>query len=218
MRRLIAGGVPLLIIVLLVVAQLVLPGVAAQHVRDRLARSGQVLSVSVSAFPAIELLWHQADSVTVRLGTYRSSSSNLGSNVGQAVDVGTLRASARVLDSGLLTLRHASLTKTGSTLQGSALVSEADLRHSLPVLQSVTPVASGGGELILRGKVNFLGATATVDGVVAARNGAVVVAPNVPFGALATVRVFSNPHVYVQSIAASPAPDGFRVSATGRLR
>ena len=69
MRRtsLIAAGVVVLVVVLLGVAQLVLPGIAASSIRDRLSRSGKVLDVQVSAFPAIELLWHQADRVVVRM-------------------------------------------------------------------------------------------------------------------------------------------------------
>jgi len=39
--------------------------------------------------------------------------------------------------------------------------------------------------------------------------------PSIKF---ATVTVFSNPHVQVQSVDATPAPGGFRVTATGRLR
>jgi len=39
----------------------------------------------------------------------------------------------------------------------------------------------------------------------------------VPFGGLATIKVFSNPHVEVQSVSAAPAPGGFSVTATGRL-
>ena len=47
-----------------------LPGIAAQRLRDRLSRSGRVLEVKVEAFPAIELLWHQADRVVVRMASY----------------------------------------------------------------------------------------------------------------------------------------------------
>lgn len=65
-----------------------LPGVAAQQLRDRLARSGQVLEVKVEAFPAIELLWHQADRVVVRLGRYRATPGHLGSDLAQAGDAG----------------------------------------------------------------------------------------------------------------------------------
>jgi len=74
MRRLIALAIVLgVIVLLLIVAQLVLPGIAAHRLRDRLSKSGQVIDIQVSAFPAIELLWHQADRVVVRLKSYRSN-------------------------------------------------------------------------------------------------------------------------------------------------
>jgi hypothetical protein len=36
-------------------------------------------------------------------------------------------------------------------------------------------------------------------------------------GGLAMVRIFSNPHVAVDSVSAAPAPGGFKVLATGHL-
>jgi len=216
-RRVAAVTLVGVVVVGLVVAQLVLPGLAAQTLRDRLARSGQVLDVSVHAFPAIKLLWHHADRVVVALGRYRSSSSGLGDMLDQTSDVGSLDASVGELDTGLLTLRHATLRKRGSRLTGSAEVTEADLRGALPILQSVTPVASGPGQLTLQGTATLFGVTATVDATVRAQDGSLVVAPNVPFGALATIGVFSNPHVAVQSVGASPTAGGFSVTATGSL-
>jgi hypothetical protein len=217
-RRLAGLAVVLLLIVLFGVAQLVLPGIAAQRLRDRLARSGQVLSVRVEAFPALELLWHQADRVVVRLRRYRSSPQGLAGLLNQAGDVGALTASASELDTGLLTLRNASLVKRGSQLTGSAQVTEADLRAALPVLQSVTPVASSGGTLTLQGTATLLGVTASVQATVSQQDGDLVVTPDVPFGGLATIRVFSDPRLEVQSISAAPTAAGFTVRAAGRLR
>jgi LmeA-like phospholipid-binding len=206
------------IVLILVVAQLVLPGIAAQRLRDRLNHSGKVISVSVSAFPAIELLWHQADTVKIHLAQYRSGTGNLGSQLSQAADVGTLDATADELTAGLLTLRDATLSKRGNTLTGSARVTESDLRASIPILQSVTPLTSGGGQLTLRGTASVLGFSGTVDATVAAQDGKLVVSPDLPFGGLATITVFSNPHVAVQGISAAPTTGGFRVSGTAQLQ
>jgi hypothetical protein len=218
MRRILALGLLGSLIVVLGLAQLLLPGIAAQRLRDRLQRSGQVLQVQVSAFPAIELLWHQADRVVVRMGRYRSSPGHIGGLLDQASSVGSLDASAREVDTGLLTLRDATLRKRGDQLTGSALITEADLRSALPILQSVVPVASGDGELILRGTATLLGVSATVDATVRAQNGQLVVQPDVPFGGLATVTVFADPHLDVESVGASAAPNGFSVFALGQLR
>jgi hypothetical protein len=45
-----------------------------------------------------------------------------------------------------------------------------------------------------------------------------VVAPDLPFGGLATIRLFSDPHVYVESVGASRTAAGFTVTATAQLR
>jgi hypothetical protein len=218
MKRLAAIASVLAALVVLGVAQLVLPGIAAQRLRDRLARSGTVLSVKVSAFPAIELLWHHADHVVVRMADYRSAIGSLGSNLARAVDTGSLDASTAVLQAGLLTLRDATLTKRGDQLAGTARVSEADLRAAVPFLDDVQPVASGGGQLTLRGTATLFGVTASVDATVAAAGGRLIVQPDLPFGGLATLTLFSNPHVDVQDVAATTTVDGFSLFAHGALR
>ena len=218
MRRISAIAAAGAIVLLLVLAQLFLPGIAAQRLRDQLARSGQVLEVTVSAFPAIKLLWHNADHVVIRMGRYRTDPAHLGSLLNQAGDVGSLDASVGEFDSGLLTVRNATLHKRRDQLTASALVTESDLRSALPILQSVEPVASGNGELTLRGTATLLGVSATVDATVAAAGGGLVVQPDVPFGALATVTVFSNPHVEVEAVSARQAPGGFVALVRARLR
>jgi hypothetical protein len=218
MRRLIVLVSAVLVPVLLVLAQLVLPGIAEQQLHDRLARSGTVLQLEVHAFPAIELLWHQADRVVIRMGEYTSSSSNLGSTLGQAGDVGTLDASANEVKAGLLTLRDATLHKQGNELTGTARVTEDDLRSSVPFLQNVQPVTSGNGQLVLRGTATLFGVSATAEATVAAQNGQLIVVPNIPLGGLATVTLFNNPHVAVQDLSARPTADGFSVSARATLR
>ncbi len=218
MRRLGALAVAGLVVVLLAVAQLVLPGIAAQRLHDRLSRSGQVLEVKVSAFPAIKLLWHHADSVVVRMASYRASPSTLTATLDQAGDAGSLRASTQVFRDGLLTLHDASLVKQGNVLTGSALITESDLRAAAPFLTSVTPVASSGGRLTLRGTATLLGLSATVDATVSAQDGKLIVAPNVPFGGLATITVFSDPRIKVAGVSAAPAPGGFTVRGTALLR
>ena len=119
---------------------------------------------------------------------------------------------------GPLTLRNATLRKRGSELTGAATVTQADLRSAVFFLDNVEPVASGNGRLTLRGTASFLGLNATVDATVAAQNGALVVAPDVPFGGIATLTLFNDPHVQVQSVSAANVPGGFRVSAEGKVQ
>lgn len=218
MRRLGALGAVALVLGLLVVSQLVLPGIAAQRLHDRLSRSGRVLAVHVSAFPAIKLLWHHADTVTVRMATYRAAPANLPSTLEQVADVGSLRASAQVFQDGRLVLRDARLVKQDDRLTASADVTSQALRTVLPILTSVTPVASGDGRLVLRGTATLFGISATVDATVSASDGKLMVTPDVPFGGLATVTLFSDPRIRVTGVSATPAPGGFTVRGTAVLR
>lgn len=215
---LVLAGVAIVIVVLMAIAQLVLPGIAAQRLRDRLSRSGTVQKIEVHAFPAIELLWHQADRVVIRMSSYRSDPVALSNTVGDIANTNTLDASATSLDTGLVTLRDATLTKRGSEITASATVTQANLRAALPLLESVQPVSSSGGQLTLRGTASVLGLTATVDVTVGPRDGELVAAPDIPFGGFATVILFSNPRIAVQGVTATPAPGGFEVTALARLR
>ena len=218
MRRLTVLGVVLLVIVVLGVAQLILPGLAAQRIRSQLSRYGQVQSVSVSAFPAIELLWHHADSVSIRLSSFQSGGAGLSGRLDQLSHVGTLHASVAQATVGRLTVRDARLVKHGASLVATARVTDADLRGVLPVLRTVTPVASADGQLTLRGTADVLGAPISLDfSVRVTPAGALVVSPDVPFGGVATVTVFSDPAVRVTSVSAVAVSGGFTVRATGTV-
>jgi hypothetical protein len=214
----IALGVAGAVLVVLIVAQLVLPGIAAQRVRDRLSGSGTVLEVKVSAFPAIKLLWNDADSVVVRLGRYGSGSSQIGGLLDEAAGVGRLDVSAQELDSGVLTFHDAVMKKRGSEMTGSATIMESNLRSAVPFLDKVEPVASSGGQLIVRGTASLFGLSASVNAVVGTRDGALVVAPDVPFGGIATITLFNDPHVRVQSVSAVTVTGGFRLMAVARFQ
>jgi hypothetical protein len=217
-RRIAALGVLVVVLLVLVVAQLVLPGIAANRLRSHLSRYGEVRTVHVSAFPAIKLLWHRADSVHIALATYRSPSGEVGNLLGQAGNVGSIDVTASEAELGLLRLRDVALRKRGSRFTATARVTESDLRAAVPFLDGVVPVTTGGEGLVLRGTATVLGVTATVDATVEARDGALVIAPNVPFGGLATLTLFADPHVAVQTVGAAAAAGGFAVSATGYLR
>lgn len=199
---------------LLAAAQLLLPGIAAEQLSDRFARSGKVLSIHVEAFPAIELLWHQAGRVDVHLASYHATTSHLGHTLDQTVDAGTVNARVDELNTGLVTLRDVTVRKRGDLLAGKALLTEADLQAALPPGLQVQPVASGGGKLVLQGSALGFSADATLS----SQNGALQIAPDVPvIGGLLTLTVFRDPHVDVQGVGATAVPGGFAVSASARL-
>jgi hypothetical protein len=215
MRRIVIAAAALgVVLLVLVISQLVLPGIAADSLRDRLSKSGKVIDVEVSAFPAIELLWHQADKVVVRMASYHSNPGHLSSLLDEAKDAGTIDASANQLNAGFVTLQNARLKKRGNELTGTATVDAAALRSAIPGVQSLQPVASGNGQLTFQGTV--LGVTA--DATLSAQDGKLVVQPDIPLLSILTLTVFNDPHVYVEGVAATDAPGGFALSARARLQ
>jgi hypothetical protein len=218
MRRILAAAIVLAVLVVLaVVAQLVLPGIAENRIRDRLAHDGRVESVQVSAFPAVELLWGHADRVTVRMANVRAAVGRLGGLIGRTANAGRVDASTRELDVLTLRLRDARLRKRGNTLVGEATVTDAALRAALPPGFAVRPVASADGRLVLRGSVTLFGTTISANAVLLAQDGRLKIVPDVPFGGFATLTVFSDPHVHVDGVDARAVAGGFTVTARSRL-
>ena len=206
------------LLVLLAVAQVVLPGVAADRLRRHLGREASVRSVSVRAFPAVELLWGHADAVSVHLASLTATRPRTGSLLAQAHAAGRLDVQIDTLHEGPLTLDHVSLRKRGDRLDGQAGVTRAALAGALPAGFSVQPVAAANGSLLLRAQVGVLGVGLAVDALLSARDGALVVDPvGVPFGSLIRLTVFSDPHVAVESVGAQARTDGYLLTASGRL-
>ena len=208
------GGV----IALAVVAQLVLPTLAEHRLRDRLEHDGSVERVEIHAFPAIELLWHHADRVVVRMGRGQGGTGHLADRLAEAGD--TDRLDARVGELRVLTLRlhDARLTKDGDRLRGQATVTDADLTAALPPGFDAHPVASGGGSLVFEGTAELLGRRFSGQAVVGPRDGRLVLTPDIPFGGFLTLTLFADPRLDVQGVGARRVPGGFTLTARARLR
>ncbi len=173
MRRLALLATVAVIVLLLVLSQLLLPGIAAQRLRDRLSHAPvRCCRFEVHAFPAIELLWHHADRVVIRMASYRSSSGHLSSLLDQLGDVGSLDASAAQFSAGLLRLRNASLRKRGDAVSGSALVNEGrPARGGARAGPGHPGRPSAADSWFSAAPRRLLGVTATVNATVAAVNG-----------------------------------------------
>jgi hypothetical protein len=205
-------------IVVFGVGQLVLPGLAAHVVRGRVDKYGRVLSVSVSATPAIELAFGDADTVTVHMANYRAPTTTVAKNLGQASAVTNLKVSVDTVTSGLFTATHVQLTKHSRRLVGTGLISEASLRAAIPGLESVKLVSSQGGVLTLRGTENTgIFGTITADFTVAPEDGKVAVAATGLLRSLIDFTVWSDPKVRVTSISGTSTPTGLNVTATAQM-
>ena len=205
-------------VVVLVGGQLVVPPFASMLLRHRLAKDGRVISAHVSAFPWIELLWQHADRVTARLADFQAPPDNLRDQLQGVAGVGTIDISIGVLHTGLLTLRDVTFTKHGDEVVGAARLELGDLQAALPFIQALTPEHGPDGQLVLRGRASVLGVSATVDVLVAARDGQLIVAPTGLLGAFATLTLYDEPDIRVQSVSAGTVPGGVRFVARGRLR
>jgi hypothetical protein len=197
-------AVPLLAAVL---AQLFLPSLAARRVKARVARYGTVTSAHISAWPAVELLWGHADSVDVSAGTLTVTAAQIASLLGEAHDVTDMTVTAAVVrlrDSGLpggLPVSSVRMEKHGSLIRASATLTQRQLDASLPGGFRVEPVASGGGQVEVRASGGFFGLQASIGALVKPQEGQLVAEPQgFPFAGLATVTLFSDPHLLVRSV------------------
>lgn len=204
-----AVGVPL--VAVLGLGQALLPVLAEQRVRDRLKPYGAVQAVSVSAFPALELAWGKAGSVSVAARELRMSEAQAVKLAWEARGVDTARASIRRLQVGIvglaqgLALHDASVVKHGARLSVQATFSQADIAAALPPGFTVQPLGTEDGGLRVRASGGLFGAKASLEALVTARAGRLVVVPQgLPLAGLFQVTLLADQHLYVESISATP--------------
>lgn len=206
-------GLAVFIAALLFASQVILPRVAESRLRDELSSTGTVTSVSVHAFPALELLGQKADSVRVRWSRVRIGSGDLADELASTSRAGALDARAELATFGPLKLRDLRLIKKGNALTGSASLTEGDLASALPVSLGLHPVSSSDGALVLEADVGPVAVRARLS----ASDGALIIAPDGLLGGFASVTVFSDPRVRVTGVGARSSPGGFTVVARARL-
>ncbi len=212
------------IVVVLVLAQFFLPRIAASRVRARVGKYGTVKSVSVSAWPAVELLWGKADSVDVRAGSLRMTPAQTAKLLVQARGVKRMSLTAESVTEGSLRLHDASFEKHGRTLKGAASTSQADVKQALGAGIEVRLLNSHDGQVEVSASGGLFGVRASVDAIARAQEGKLVVHP---LGFLLEglkLTLIDSPRVYVEGVAASPVAGpsgdvaGYRLSIWASLR
>ena len=212
------------IVLMLVLAQLFLPTIAASRVRSRVEKYGTVKSVTVDAWPAVELLWGKAESVNVKAGSLQISAAQMAKLLGEARGVKSMRVSAESVKEGPLQLYDANLQKHGDALLGSAWASRADVKTALGEGFEVQLQPSGAGRVQMSVEGGLFGVKAAVQAVAEAQEGDVVVHP---LGFLLEglkLTLFAEPEVYVEGVGASVAAGpsgkgaGYRLSFRASLR
>ncbi len=209
------------VVLLLALAQLILPRLAASRISSRVGRYGRVQSVSVSAWPAVELLWGHVGSVRVRAGSLSLSPAQAASLLWEARGTASMDVSAESVQLGSLRLTDASVRKRGSALSAQAVVGDADVKAALPPGLAVQLLRSEAGEVDVRAAGGLFGVGASVNAVAGASDGKLVALPVGLLVVALQLTLFSNPQVYVQGVGASvlsERPLSYRVSINASLR
>lgn len=208
------------IVLVLALAQLLLPRIAASVVSSRVGRYGKVESVSVSAWPAVKLLWGSVDSVHVRVKSIAVSPEEVAKLLWEAHSTTNVDISAERVSVGELQVTDATLTKRGDALTARGSASDAAVKAALPSGFQIQLLRSEGGEVEVLASGSLFGIGASVKAVGQASDGRLVAHP---LGFLLSgfrVNLFSDPHVYVEGVGASvesQQPLSYRLSMTARL-
>lgn len=203
------------IVVLLGLAQLFGPKIAASTISSRIGKYGSVAGVHVSAWPAVELLWRHADSVTVHATRLRVSLAQTAKLLQEASGTDRVEVHVDRVREGPLALSDVSFHKRGSRMSAQAHVSTVDVTAALPAGFGVQLLGSGAGKVEVRASGGLFGVGASVDAVAEASGGKLVVHPRGLLIEGFRLTLFSNPHVYVTGVSAVPAGGGGAGSAAG---
>jgi len=216
-----AAAAAAVLLALLVTAQLLLPYVAASRISSRIGRYGHVEHVGVSAWPAVKLLWGDADSVTVTAGRLALSPAQAAALLWEGRGVSKLDVTARSLSIGGLTLTGAMLQKRGAELSAQADTTQAAAQAALGPGVEVRLLGSEAGRVRVEVGGSLFGVGAAVPAVAEARDGALVAHPEGLLLEGFRLSLFADRHVHVEGVGASVRPGGqlgYRLSMNALLR
>ena len=216
-----------ILVVLVVVAQFVLPGVAAKRLRSDLAAQGSDVHVEVSAFPAIKLLFKHADKVTISVGAYTAddaSSTDSGDDLpgllAQTKATKKLDVDVRILNDRLLRMQDVHLHKDGDALVANVTLLKSDIDAALPAHLRLTGSDAHG--LTVSGSTSVFGENLDADARVEVDDsGSLVLNPGdsgIGLGDLVSVPIFEDHRVAVDAISARSTSGGYELTVRGHLR
>ena len=174
-------------------SQLLLPRLAASRISSRVARYGEVRSVTVSAWPAVELLWKDADSVDVSAGALTLSPSEAQALLEEGSGTSRIHVSAQSVRLGPIALTDASLTRDGSVLIAQASVTAAAVAAALPTGVAVSLEGSEGGQVRVRVSGALFGLGASVRATAGPSDGRLIVTPEGSLLQAFNLTLFSEP-------------------------
>jgi len=196
------------IVALVVLAQLLAPGIAAWVVRAKVEKYGTVKSVEVKAWPAVKLAWRHADEVRVSAGRLKLSPEQAVALLKEAQGTDRVKASVESVEMDGLRLTDAKLEKHGNELRAEGVVSEEGIKRALPEGLEVALVKSENGTVEVRASGGLFGVSASVDAVAQAEDGKLVARPTGLLLSGLKLRLFENPSVYVEGVEARALESG----------
>lgn len=205
---------------MLALMQLLLPRIAASVISSRVGRYGKVQSVSVQAWPAVELLWGSVGSVHVRAKSLTVSPAQAAKLLWESRAVASMDVTAEHVRVGSLRLSDATLSKRGNALTAQASATEADVSAALPQGFAVRLLGSEHGKVEVQASGGLFGVGASVSAVGEASEGKLVAHPLGFLISAFRLTLFSDPHVYVEGVGASlltQQPATYRLTMTARL-
>ncbi|HEY0516995.1 MAG TPA: hypothetical protein VGD00_07730, partial [Solirubrobacteraceae bacterium] len=214
-----AAAAAVVVLAVLAIAQLVLPRIAASRISSRVGRYGHVEHVSVSAWPAVELLWGDADSVRVSASRLALSPAQAAALLWEGRGVARMDLTAAAARIGTLQLDDAALHKRGELLSAEAHASAAAVRAALPAGMSVRLLRSGGGQIEVQASGALFGLGAAIDAIAGPLEGRLIARPAGELLSGLQLKLFSDPHVHVSAVGASgDGAGGYRLSMGALLR
>jgi hypothetical protein len=211
------------VLVALGLAQIFLPKIAASKISSRVGKYGSIEHVHVSAWPAIKLLWGDADTVEVRASHLRVTPSQTAKLLAEAHGISDLDLSSLAASEGSLPLSDVSLHKHGHKLSAHAFVTQADVKAALPEGFDVELLGSSEGQVEVRASGGLFGIGASVNAVAQASGGKLVVHPRGLLLEALKLTLFADPRVYIESVEAHTASgdggaSGYRLGIGASLR
>jgi len=224
MRRALLAAAAILVVAL-IAAQLLLPGMAEDNLRSDLNQQGTDAEVEIRALPAVKLLFGRADEVTIEVANLRTDEDggddgdSLSDLLAETSKTKELDVHVDVLEDKLLRVEDVRLTKDGDTLTAVVRLRKADVDEALPAeLELVDREVPNG--LAVAGSTDVFGELIEAEAnIFADDDGNLVLEPSDDLlGELVSVPIFEDDRVAVDSISARNSGDGYVVTARGHLR
>lgn len=217
MKRLVVAGLALLVLAL-VAAELLLPGMAESRARRQLERVGAVGELEVSSFPAVKLVFGDVDEVRARLEEGNVSRGEVADLIAMTEGVDRLRVDAVPVTVSGLRFRSGRLVMEGGRVHAEGILDEKAIAEVLPAGARLRDVSSSDGTIRLDGSFSLFGLDVADAVTVAPRDGAIVATPEgLPLVELGAITLFSDGRVPVDALGAREAGRLLRLSADARL-